>query len=184
MSRDKDLDLDAILAEFHGQEAAARPVNRPEPLKAPSRRALREEAERQAAAEKTAPSEEKTVLFETLPQEKPLQQQSVPAPAAKKQPAEAETQREVSAAPIRERAEKREKAPVRPRAQGKKEQRPGKAFALMFLVLMLLAAALAGLMRWSRLAEAAARPQPPEEIRLSLGEDLEALLDEEAASSR
>jgi hypothetical protein len=39
-------------------------------------------------------------------------------------------------------------------------------------------------MRWSRLAEEAAQPQPPEEIRMSLGENLEALLDEEAASSR
>ncbi len=64
MSRDQDLDLDAILAEFHGQEEQARPVKRPEPPKPVSRRELREEAERQAAAEKPVPPEEKTVLFE------------------------------------------------------------------------------------------------------------------------
>ena len=188
MSRDQDLDLDAILAEFHGQEAAAKPVKRPASSRTPSRRELREAAERQAAAERPSPSEEKTVLFEALPQEKEAAQQSAaaksPGPAVKKQPAEAEKQREISNAPSRERAEKSTKAPVRTRKQAKKEQKPGVAFALMFLVLVLLAAALAGLMHWSRLAEEAAQPQPPEEIRMSLGENLEALLDEEAASSR
>ena len=188
MSRDQDLDLDAILAEFHGQEAASRPVKRPDSPRTPSRRELREEAERQAAAERPSPSEEKTVLFEALPQEKAASQQSAaaksPAPAVKKQPAEAEKQREISNAPSRERAEKSTRAPVRTRKQAKKEQRPGTAFALMALVLLVLAVALAGLMRWSSLAEEAAKPQPPEEIRLSLGEDLEALLNEEAASSR
>lgn len=187
MSRDQDLDLDAILAEFHGQGAASRPVKRPDSPRTPSRRELREEAERQAAAEKPSLSADKTVLFEALPQEKAVQQSPAamaPAPAAKKQPAEAEKQREISNAPSRERAEKSTKAPVRTRKQAKKEQKPGVAFALMFLVLVLLAAALAGLMHWSRLAEEAAQPQPPEEIRMSLGENLEALLDEEAASSR
>lgn len=169
MSRDRDLDLDAILAEFHGQEEQPQPVKRPESPKAMSRRELREEAERQAAAEKPVPPEEKTVLFETLPAERPAPKPNAAA---------------VAPAPAREPAEKPAKARPAARAKTKKEQRPGAAFALMFLVLLLLAAALAGLMRWSRLAEEAARPQPPEEIRMSLGEDLEALLDEEAATSR
>ena len=179
MSRDRDLDLDAILAEFHGQEEAARPANRPAAPKTPSRRELREEAERQAAAQKPAPTGDKTVLFEKLPTESPAPQPK----AAVKAPAPAgEPRKKTPAAPVREAAEKPAKAPVR--KQAKKEQRPGTAFALMFLVLLVLAAALAGLMRWSSLAEEAAKPQPPEEIRLSLGEDLEALLNEEAASSR
>lgn len=179
MSRDRDLDLDAILAEFHGQEEAARPANRPAAPRTPSRRELREEAERQTAAQKPAPTGDKTVLFEKLPTESPAPQPKAavraPAPAG-------EPRKKTPAAPVREAAEKPAKAPVR--KQAKKEQRPGTAFALMFLVLLVLAAALAGLMRWSSLAEEAAKPQPPEEIRLSLGEDLEALLNEEAASSR
>ena len=179
MSRDRDLDLDAILAEFHGQDEEARPVNRTEPPKTPSRRELREEAERQTAAQKPAPTGDKTVLFEKLPTESPAPQPK----AAVKAPAPAgEPRKKTPAAPVREAAEKPAKAPVR--KQAKKEQRPGTAFALMALVLLVLAAALAGLMRWSSLAEEAAKPQPPEEIRLSLGEDLEALLNEEAASSR
>lgn len=179
MSRDRDLDLDAILAEFHGQEEAARPANRPAAPRTPSRRELREEAERQTAAQKPAPTGDKTVLFEKLPTESPAPQPK----AAVKAPAPAgEPRKKTPAAPVREAAEKPAKAPVR--KQAKKEQRPGTAFALMFLVLLVLAAALAGLMRWSSLAEEAAKPQPPEEIRLSLGEDLEALLNEEAASSR
>ena len=179
MSRDRDLDLDAILAEFHGQDEEARPVNRTEPPKTPSRRELREEAERQTAAQKPAPTGDKTVLFEKLPTESPAPQPK----AAVKAPAPAgEPRKKTPAAPVREAAEKPAKAPVR--KQAKKEQRPGTAFALMALVLLVLAVALAGLMRWSSLAEEAAKPQPPEEIRLSLGEDLEALLNEEAASSR
>lgn len=179
MSRDRDLDLDAILAEFHGQDEEARPVNRTEPPKTPSRRELREEAERQTAAQKPAPTGDKTVLFEKLATESPAPQ---PKAAVKAPAAAGEPRKKTPAAPVREAAEKPAKAPVR--KQAKKEQRPGTAFALMALVLLVLAVALAGLMRWSSLAEEAAKPQPPEEIRLSLGEDLEALLNEEAASSR
>lgn len=185
MSRDRDLDLDAILAEFHGREEKAAPVNRPAAPKTPSRRELREEAERQAAAQKPAPTGDKTVLFEKLPAESPAPQPKAavkaPAPAGEELPAE-EPRKKTPAAPVRKAAEGPAKAPAR--KQAKKEQRPGTAFALMALVLLVLAAALAGLMRWSSLAEEAAKPQPPEEIRLSLGEDLEALLNEEAASSR
>ena len=187
MSRDQDLDLDAILAEFHGQVEQARPVRRPEPPKAMSRREQREAAERQAAAEKPVPPEEKTVLFEPLPAERPAPKPhaaaAAPVPAKERRTAE-EPQRKAPAAPAREPAEKPAKPRPAARPQTKQEQRPGTAFALMFLVLLLLVAALTGLMRWSRLAEEAAKPQPPQEIRMSLGEDLEALLDEEAASSR
>ena len=175
MSRDQDLDLDAILAEFHGQEEQARPVKRPEPPKPVSRRELRD------------PPEEKTVLFEPLPAERPAPKPhgaaAAPVPAKERRTAE-EPQRKAPAAPAREAAEKPAKPRPAARPQTKKEQRPGTAFALMLLVLLLLAASLTGLMRWSRLAEEAAKPQPPQEIRMSLGEDLEALLDEEAASSR
>ncbi len=181
----RDLDLDAILAEFHGQEEKARPVKRAEPPKTPSRRELREEAERQNAAKQPAPSGDKTVLFEKLPAEnaapKPKAAVKAPAPAGEKRPAE-EPRKKAPAAPVREAAEKPAKAPARKQAQ--KEQRPGTAFALMALVLLVLAAALAGLMRWSSLAEEATKPQPPQEIRMSLGEDLGAFLDEEAATSR
>lgn len=187
MSRDQDLDLDAILAEYHGQEEQARPVKRPEPPKPESRRELREEAERQTAAERPAPPEEKTVLFEPLPAERPAPKPhgaaAAPAPAKERRTAE-EPRRKTPAAPAREAAEKPAKPRPAARPQTKQEQRPGTAFALMLLVLLLLAAALTGLMRWSRLVEEAAKPQPPQEIRMSLGEDLEALLDEEAASSR
>lgn len=187
MSRDQDLDLDAILAEFHGQEEQARPVKRPEPPKPVSRRELREEAERQTAAERPAPPEEKTVLFEPLPAERPAAKSNTsalaPTPVKERRTAE-EPRRKTPAAPAREAAEKPAKPRPAARPQTKQEQRPGTAFALMFLVLLLLAAALTGLMRWSRLVEEAAKPQPPQEIRMSLGEDLEALLDEEAASSR
>ncbi len=179
MSRDRDLDLDAILAEFHGQEEKARPVNRPESPKTTSRRELREEAERQTAAQMPVPNGDKTVLFEKMPAENPAPQPkaAVKAPASGEEP-----RKKAPAAQVRNTAEKPAKAPAR--KQTKKEQRPGLAFALMALVLLVLAAALAGLLRWASLAEEAAQPQPPEEIRLSLGEDLEALLDEEAASSR
>ncbi len=186
MSRDQDLDLDAILAEFHGQEEQARPMKRPEPPKTMSRREMREAAERQAAEEKPVPSEEKTVLFETLPAERPAAKPNVTAasPASAKEERTAAEPRGKAAAPAREAAEKPAKPRAAARTQTKKERRPGTAFALMILVLLLLAAALTGLVRWSRLAEEAAKPQPPQEIRLSLGEDLEALLDEEAATSR
>ena len=189
MSGNQDLDLDAILAEFHGQEEQARPVKRPEPPKAMSRRELREAAERQTAAEQPVPPEEKTVLFEPLPAERPAPKPHTaaaapaPAPAKERRTAE-EPRRKAPAAPARDAAEKPTKQRPAARPQTKKEQRPGTAFALMFLVLLLLAAALTGLMHWSRLAEEAAKPQPPQEIRMSLGEDLEALLNEEAASSR
>ena len=185
MSRDRDLDLDAILAEFHGREEKAAPVKKADLPKTPSRRELREEAERKAAAEMAAATGDKTVLFEKLPTEsaapQPKAAVKAPAPLEEKRPAE-EPRKKAPAAPVREAAEKPAKAPAR--KQAKKEQKPGTAFALLFLVLLVLAAALAGLMRWSSLAEEAAKPQPPEEIRMSLGENLEALLNEEAASSR
>ena len=179
MSRESDLDLDAILAEFHGQEENAPAQKRPEPRAASSRRELRERAERQAAREKAASETEKTMLFEPLAPEPPApRRQEAPAPVEKKPLKE-------KPAPAREKpAERPAKSPETLSRKKQVQKGPGKAFALMFLAVLALAAVLTGLLGWTSRAEKAAAPKAPEEIRLSLGEDLEALLDEGAASSR
>ena len=66
----------------------------------------------------------------------------------------------------------------------RKPRSRGLGFALMFLVLLFLAAALAGLLRWSSLAEKEAVVPEPEPLRLELIHSLEHLLDEQAGTSR
>lgn len=178
MSRERDLDLDAILAEFHGQEekAPAKPLN--DEHRPASRRELREQAERQAAQEKESVEAEKTMLFEPAAQSPAPKREEAPASAEKKP-----LQPEKGAVRERNTAELPRKAPTAP-ARKKTRKGPGKAFALMFLVVLALAAVLTGLLRWASSAEKAAAPREPEEIRMSLGENLEAILDESAASSR
>lgn len=177
MSGDRDLDLDAILAEFHRQDAPARP----QPPKTASRRELRERAELEAARKEAAGSGDKTVLFETVTPGRPAEISAPPAPEMA--PAAPESRKKAPAASGKKETERAPKA-AGGRKKAKKAQEPGKAFALMFLVLLALGAVLAGLLDWTSRAEQAAAPAAPQEIRLSLGEDLEALLDEEAATSR
>lgn len=177
MSGDRDLDLDAILAEFHSQETPARP----QPPKSTSRRELRERAEQEAARKEAAGSADKTVLFEAVTPKKPAE--LIVPPAPEKEPEAPKSRKIAPTAPEKREAERAPKA-VGGREKEKNAQGPGKAFALMFLVLLALGAVLAGLLGWASRAEKAAEPPAPQEIRLSLGEDLEALLDEEAASSR
>ena len=54
----------------------------------------------------------------------------------------------------------------------------------MILVLLLLGAVLAGLLRWTLQAEEAAAPKEPEPLRLELGLNLERSLDESAGTTR
>ena len=122
------------------------------------------------------PAGEGTLLYEARPTEKtelykgpvisvPAQSKTVPKRSTGKTMEPVPEQRSRSAAP------------------GKKKQRSrGLGFALMFAVLLLLAAALAALLHWNSDRETVA-PEPAA-LHLELGQCLESLLDEHAGTSR
>ena len=77
--------------------------------------------------------------------------------------------------------------PSRSAAPRKREKRShGLGFALMFVVLLLLAAALAFLLRWGSLDEKGEDKlvSEPERLHLDLGQSLERLLDDESGKYR
>lgn len=179
MSGQSDLNLDDILAEFHLEES--RPL--PDPLP----RAAEPKAARPQAPAPILNSGEKagdgTLLYESRsgkhaalapqPQEEPpapKRETAAPKPADKPAPKQPE---KPAPRPTPKPAEK--PAPKRS---------PAKGFALMVLVLLLLGAALAGLLRWTLQAEKAAAPKEPEPLRLELGLNLERSLDESAGTTR
>lgn len=170
MSGDSNLDLDAILAEFHSQEQAAA-----EPAPAPAPRRRRAEM---APLAQDAPAEEGTALYvsragrHAAPQtESVVPRRETPtakpaAPARQPQPgqpkrADAQAQREARA------AKRRKKGRLR-----------------MAIVLIALAALLAGLLGWTIRDEKKNAPEEPAPLRLELGQKLEEYLDQAATSSR
>ena len=185
MSGRTDLDLDAILAEFHSQEQAAPPV---ESAPAPRRR----RAEKQAAEPSPLP-EEGTMLYDVRPgrhaalePQTPPKQKPVPAPSAPAprqpvpprppRPAEGKRTEPASRPQAREQA-----APVA--APRKKQKRKGGRLPL-FAVLLVLAAVLAGILWWTLGQERLHASPEPEPIRMELGQGLEQVLEESSGSSR
>ncbi len=182
MSREDKLDLDSILAEFHAQEKPAREgaaaperASRREslpsaPLSAEDTRFYRERPARHAAPEPAEPAE---------PAPPPAPQRESPAQTApeRRKPEPAPKMRKSEQGPVREQAQPQQK-------EKQKKAGHGKGFALMFLVLLALAAILAGLLRWTGLKEQETLPPEQELLRLDLGESLEQALDESAGSSR
>ena len=155
----------------------------------------------------SAPPVEGTVLYESKPLEKTAlyqAQRAEPAAApARKGPGKAsgkasgkssgktsekasgKTSGRVSAKPAPSQLGPAPQYRPRPAAPVVRKPRSrGLGFALMFLVLLFLAAALAGLLRWSSLAEIEAVVPEPEPLRLELIHSLEHLLDEQAGTSR
>ena len=177
MSERNELDLDAILAEYHREEQKPTPAPQ---AAVPTRRERAAQAQRESKQQEDVmlSSEQKagegTMVYQTRvarTEEKPAPAQPVyrPRPAVQepKEPTPAQNRRREKSAP-----------------RAKKKPRQGKGFALMLLVLALLAAALFGLVRWTVRAEKAAAPSQPEALRLELGAELERALDESASSSR
>ena len=202
------MDLDAILEEFRREElrpasAGKRPAGRPAPVdqQAPAARhaapeRIAQEAEAVPAAEKQSQAAfpmESTVTYETLPAEGTIRfetgsMKSDSRPGSGLETATAREALRPSAAPGGPaRAEVREKAlPTVPARQTGTRKSPsrGLGFALMFLTLLLLAAGLAGILRWHGYAAEEAGAPGPEPVRMELGESLEKLLDERASTSR
>ena len=180
MSGEANLDLDAILAEFHSQETAE---PKPERAPTPRRRSQAVPTEsgeplsrpgRHAAPEPVAPPVE-------TPRPAPTAQ-SVPRPAAPlPRPEHAEPPRrqggeaEPSKRPARP-AKTAQAARPAPRRKGRKGS--------LFATLLLLAALLAGLLFWSIRTEKKNSPPEPTPIRMELGEDLADYLRESAGNSR
>ncbi len=106
----------------------------------------------------------------------------IPQPAAPEESAPVPEREEAPAAPpAEERDEPRSGRPKRQPDPRRKRQAAGRA--LMALVILALAAALWGLVRWTARAEQENLPPEPEPLRLELGEALESYLDGAATSS-
>ncbi len=196
MSREPDQELDRILAEFYDQQREEARKSPPSPR--------RTELGKEAAPD-AAPKPRETELPEqrrprhAAPEPEELKH-AAPAPgraaAAPERKSGAETPR---GKPERAAAEKKESRPApgsaersnppqnrRTDAEKREHSRlgPGKGFAMMFLVLLTLAALLTGLLLWVVRDERAKAQQEPEPVRMELMEDLEQYLDESAGSSR
>lgn len=179
MSERNDLELDEILAEFYREEQKPAPVQKPAAMTR-RERAMAERAETAqtppeeqlfASAQK---AEEGTMVYTAKTARtgtRPATVQPKPRPTPQPRPAAPEPQKSAG------QPKKAASGPV-------KKPRRGRGFALMLLVLALLASALFGLVRWTVRAEQAAEPAQPEALRLELGADLEKALDESASSSR
>ncbi len=186
MSERNDLDLDAILAEFYQEE------QKPVPPAEPAAMTRRERAAAQEAQEAQRPRAEALLSSEQRAEEGTM---VYPAKAARAEtsPAPARPKPQVRPKPHPRPAVQERLEPVslpeagrqeKPAPRTKKKPRQGRGFALMLLVLALLAAALFALVRWTLRAEKAAQPAAPEPLRLELGADLERALDESASTSR
>lgn len=176
MSERNELDLDAILAEYHREEHKPSPAPQ---AAVPTRRERAARAQREIKQQDALLSTEQkagegTLVYQTWPartERKPAPVQPAPRP----RPA---VQEPAKPAPTQRRRQEK------PEPRAKKRPRQGEGFALMLLVLVLLAAALFGLVRWTIRAEKAAAPSQPEALRLELGVQLEQTLDESASTSR
>lgn len=167
MSGRNELDLDAILAEFHAEERQAQAKPAPTPVEQPRRRAEIH------AAENVLPPE--------------------PAPIPRQEPAAAPAAVAVAERPpVRQEARPviRESRPVRQEArpevrETRPEARDGRAarrrqtgIKRMLLALAALAVLLTGLLIWTIHDEKQAVAEDPEIISLDLGEALEEYLDQ------
>lgn len=156
--RENELDLDAILAEYHAEER--RPAA---PLESPAPRRRRAES---------APA----------PQEEPI---ASPAPQQPQQERTALTA-ERPAAPRQERLPRPVQKPkIAPKAE--RERRPASRKSAgrlrMALVLAALLAVMAGMLFWVSREEQKTAAQEPEPLRLELGQALEDYLDHAATTS-
>ena len=183
MSERNDLDLDAILAEYHREERKPAPAAQTPAVTRRELQAAREAQKASQPEEDLFSSEQKagegTIVYSRnagRPKAGSGAEEALPARPAAQPRAAAPEQPRVTGEPVR-RQEK-------PGAKPAKKPRRGKGIAWMLLVLALLTAALFGLVRWTVRAEEAAEPVQPEPLRLELGADLEQALDESASSSR
>ena len=191
MSRDQDLDLDAILAEFHADEK--RPAA-PAPAPAPAPRRRREEVvpppgestyrlfpqEPRPAA---APARVTPESRETPPRrEQPARPARLSAPA--QQPADEGQER----SPARAETRPRPSQVSRPAPDAARERRQASRKAAgrlhMAVVLLALVALLAGALFWTIREERRNAAREPEPIRLELGQRLEEHLDAAATTTR
>ena len=184
MSGQPDLNLDDILAEFYREENQA--AQSPEPPAAIPRPAPPQAAPILSSGEKPA---EGTILYEGRPGRHAApapEPEAAPEPEEEERPAPRQAERPAPKQTDGQSAKKQAKKPA-PKQQTEKpapKRSPAKGFALMILVLLLLGAVLAGLLRWTLQAEEAAAPKEPEPLRLELGLNLERSLDESAGTTR
>lgn len=177
MSRENELDLDAILAEFHRQDQSpSRQEAAPTPRR---RREERLEAPREPEASALAehPKEPRPLAPR---REDPVPKRE-PQPAAPK-PANAAA-RPRSAAPDRERPVRKAAAPKAERETGRRS-RAAEGRRHMAIVLAALAVLLAGLLFWTVRAERQAAALEPEPVSLELGQQLEEYLNHAATTTR
>ena len=155
--RENELDLDAILADFHAEERRpAAPVESPAPRRrrAESAPALREEAP--AAA---APQPRRERFAAPDPEQSEDRTERLPRPVQKPRPAP--------------KAERERRPASRKSAGGLR----------MAVVLAALLAVLAGMLFWVSREEQKTAAQEPEPIRMELGQALEDYLDHAATTS-
>lgn len=179
MSEKNDLDLDAILAEFYRDEQKPAPAPKPVSAQNPAVMTRRERTMAEEARSARTPREEPLLNSAQKAEEGTM---VYTAKAAR--PAEAPAQPKPQPKTVTVETHGNGAQPRKAAPKTAKKPRRGRGFALMLLVLALLAAALLGLVRWTMRAEKEAQPDEPQAIRLELGADLERALDESASSSR
>ena len=174
MSGRNELDLDAILAEFHAEERREQAKPAPAPVEQPRRRAEIH------AAENVLPPEPAPI-----PRQEPAAAPTAVA-VAERPPVRQEARpvvRETRPVQRENRPEVRETRPVqretRPEVrEGRAARRRQAGIKRMLLALAALAVLLTGLLIWTIHDEKQAVAEDPEIISLDLGEALEEYLDQ------
>ncbi len=159
MSDKVDLELDAILAEFHAEELKAPP--KPVPAEKPLRRA---EVPRPVQTQPPKPT--------PLPRQEPVK--AAPAVAVAEKPAPARRASAPRRADVSELLEEKE---ITAR-EGRAARRERAGIVRMLLALAALAVLLAGLLAWAIHDEKQVVSEDTEILSLQLGEAMEDYLDE------
>ena len=176
MSGAPDLDLEAILAEYHAQERGEKP-SAPAPEPQPRRRRAPEPvlSAREPAGEDTAlyrPPVRKEAAPAAPPQPTPPRTEKPKTPQPRPKPPQPKPQ------PPQPKAKPTEK-PAPPKA----EKRGAKGGLRMALVLTVFIAVLAGLLYWTVTDERAKRTEEPEPLRLELAQAMGDYLEEASLRS-
>ena len=174
MSGRNELDLDAILAEFHAEERQAQAKPAPAPVEQPRRRAEIHAAENVLPPEPAPHPRQEPAAAPTavaVAERPPVRQEARPV-VRETRPVQRENRPEV-----------RETRPVqretRPEVrEGRAARRRQAGIKRMLLALAALAVLLTGLLIWTIHDEKQAVAEDPEIISLDLGEALEEYLDQ------
>jgi hypothetical protein len=181
MSGRNELDLDAILAEFHAEERQAQAKPAPAPVERPRRRAEIHAAENVLPPEPAPIPRQEPAAAPTavaVAERPPVRQEARPV-VRETRPVQRETRPEVREARPVQRETRPEVRETRPEARdGRAARRRQTGIKRMLLALAALAVLLTGLLIWTIHDEKQAVAEDPEIISLDLGEALEEYLDQ------